>query len=124
MFLGWVIDTNLYSERFGQELKRYVAAFKARELTGAKVFEACDGVLTDEMLSNEGNRFAQDYFDLDRAKYLVDYDNLLCRDLPSMYHVTDTWANYERVKVMIDKRFRDWQRKEHGAWNSLFRKHR
>src|SRR3954463_4873907 len=91
MFLGWVIDTDLYSKRFGEELKHYVVAFKMRELTGAKVFEACDGVLSAEMLSHEGNRFAQEYFDLDHAKYLLDYDNLLCRDLPSMYHVADTW---------------------------------
>ncbi|PYS67377.1 MAG: hypothetical protein DMF69_23235 [Acidobacteria bacterium] len=123
MFLGWISDHDLYSEFFGQEFYVLIAAFKARNLTGAKVFEACHGVLTDEMLSVEGNKFAQDYFDFDRDKYQEDYNDLLCKELPSMYHVADTWPNYEMVKHMIDKRYLDWKRRRR-PWRAIFRKYR
>ena len=41
------------------------------------------------MLSDEGNKFAQDYFDFDRDHYEEYYGELLCKDLPSMYHLVD-----------------------------------
>jgi hypothetical protein len=119
MFLGWIIDHDLYSDQFGAELAHCIAAFKARDLTGAKVFQVCDGVLTDNMLSVEGNEFAQDYFDFDRDKYLEDYSDLLCKGLPSIYHVADTWPNYELAKQMIDRRYRAWQRTgRRGGWRT------
>jgi len=63
MFLGWILDHDLYdTEWFGPEMQSYVAAFKNRELTGPKFFEACDGVLLDNMLNDEGNAFAHHYF--------------------------------------------------------------
>lgn len=111
MFLGWLIDHGLYSDWFGKELSRYTSAFKAREMTGAKVFEACDGVLTADMLSEEGNAFARDYFDFERGTYLRDYGEILGKGLPTVYHVADNWANYERLKKRIDKRYRKWRRK-------------
>ena len=40
MFLGWLIDHHLYSKWFAEELSGYVSAFRAREMTGAKIFEA------------------------------------------------------------------------------------
>ena len=55
-FLGWVIDRGLYSDWFGPEMDGYITAFKNREMTGAKVFEACDGVLLDDMLTADARR--------------------------------------------------------------------
>src|SRR4051794_15077916 len=98
MFLGWLIDQDLCSEWFKKELDGYISAFKAREITGRKVFEACDGVLMDEMLSEEGNHFAQQYFDFERGAYLRNYEELLGKGLPTMYHVADSWPNYEKLK--------------------------
>jgi len=118
MFLGWIIDNDLYSEWFGKELGGYAAAFKARDMTGAKVFEACDGVFMEDMLSEEGNGFAQYYFDFERGKYLRDYGELLAKGLPTIYHVTNSWANYERLKARIDKRYREWKSAQSGGWRS------
>ncbi len=98
MFLGWLIDHDLYSDWFRQELAGYISAFKAREMSGAKVFQACDGVLLDDMLNEEGNQFAQYYFDFNRGSFLRDYEGLLAQGLPSVYHVADSWSNYERLK--------------------------
>jgi len=123
MFLGWIIDQDLYSDWFATELGGYVVAFKARDMTGAKVFEACDGVLMDDMLTAEGNDFAQYYFDFERGKYLTDYSELLAQGLPTMYHVADTWPNYEKLKTRINGRYREWKKRKTG-WRSLFTRFR
>jgi len=106
------------------EIGGYISAFKSREMTGPKLFEICDGVLLDDMLNDEGNAFARDYFDFERGKYLGDYSELLTKGLPTMYHVADTWANYDRLKERIDQRYRDWKGETSSGWRSLFRKRR
>ena len=121
MFLGWVIDSQMYSEEFKQDLDEYIVAFRARGMTGPKVFEACDGVLMDDMLSDEGNSFAQDYFVLGRGNYLRDYMELLGKRLPTPYHVQDTWENYDKLKKRIDRRYKDWERKNSpNLWKRIF----
>ena len=124
MFLGWIVDHDLYSDWFGPDMRGYISAFKDRELTGAKLFEMCDGVLVDDMLTDEGNAFARDYFDFERGKYLGDYSELLTKGSPSMYHVADTWPNYEKLKERIDQRYREWNGESSGGWRSFFRKRR
>jgi hypothetical protein len=112
MFLGWILDHDLYDPDSWQGTAGYIGSFKAREMTGARVYEyACDGVLLDEMLIAEGNAFSQDYFDFERGKYLQDYEELLVKGLPSLYHVEDTWENYEVIARRISDRHAEWQRK-------------
>lgn len=91
----------------------YIASFKAREMTGARVYEyACDGVLLDDMLNAEGNAFAHHYFDLESGEYIYDYEELLARGLPSTYHVEDTWDNYEVIARRISDRYAEWKRRD------------
>jgi hypothetical protein len=35
--------------------------------------------------------------------------------LPSIYHVTDSWENYEKMKIRIDMRFSDWKKLVGGS---------
>ena len=112
MFLGWVIDNDLYSDWFKEEMEGIITAFKAREMTGAKVYEECDGALVDDMLNEEGNAFAQAYFDFEKGKYIYDYEELLAQGLPSTYHVEDTWENYEIITRRISDRYLEWKRKK------------
>jgi hypothetical protein len=111
LFLGWVIDTGLYSDLVAQLAKTPIRKFKARKLTGPGVFRFCDGALDDEMLNEEGRAFARAYFDFDGGKFLDDYERLLAADLPSMYHVPDTWDSYDTLKPQIDKRYAAWRKK-------------
>ena len=115
MFLGWVIDNDLYSEDFRNGAEEIIDAFKKREITGAKVFEYMDGVLTDQDLSDEGNAFAQDYFDFDKGGYLKDYEEVLASKLPSFFHVKDTWENYKRLKQVIGRRYNDWKNRRRSS---------
>jgi hypothetical protein len=109
MFLGWIIDHDLYSDFFRTELKALITAFKDRQKTGAQVYEECDGMLANELLNDEGNAFAREYFDFDSGQFIADYDELLVMKLPSLYHVEDTWENYARLKARIDRRYAEWK---------------
>lgn len=108
MFVGWLIDHDMISEEFAPETAR----FRSGELTGAKVYELWDGVLVDDMLTDEGNRFAQAYFDFETGQYINDYGEILSRGLPTMYHVQDTRANYERLKQRINQRYDVWKKSQ------------
>ena len=122
MFLGWIIDHDLNSDWFKEELESYISAFKKREMTGPKVFEACDGVLMADMLSDEGNAFAEYYFDFKNSAYLRDYSKVLGVGLPTLYHVRDSWENYEKLTVTIDRRYWQWKKSaEPGFWRRLLR---
>lgn len=108
MFVGWLIDAGLVDAEFADGPE--IAEFKARKLTGAGVYKAWDGALVDDQLTDEGNAFAEAYFDFQDGKYLSDYEELLAPDLPSLYAVPDTWENYELLKRRIDERFAAWRK--------------
>lgn len=108
MFLGWLIDNDLVSDEFKNDHVEEIEQFKQQKLTGSQIFErCCDGVLMLEDVSELGNRFALPYFDFDAGQYLTDYENVLAENLPTMYHVADTWDNYMKLKQVLDKRFSD-----------------
>jgi len=109
MFLGWLIDHDLVSDEFVEDTSDGIGRLKRRELTGPELFEYCDGALVDDMLSDEGNAFAQHYFDFQTGQFMHDYEELLSSTLPSMYHVENTWTNYEKLKHRIDQRFEEWK---------------
>jgi len=111
MFLGWLIDQDLVSARFKSEYPNEVKLFRERELTGAQVYQQClDGVLMLEDINEIGNRFGIFYFNMDNGEYLMDYENILGINLPSLYHVKDTWENYYKLKEMLDSKFDEWQK--------------
>ena len=120
MFLGWVIDRDLYDKENMQALGAMdmITKFKNRKLSGPKFFEQqLDGVFTDEDLNVEGNEFAQYYFDFSKGKYLKDYEELFLKDLPSQYYVMDTWENYDTLKKRVDTRYEEWKnRKSWKFW--------
>jgi hypothetical protein len=111
MFLGWIIDHDLYSEEFADDFKNEIRRFKTRKMTGSRVYQTADGVFADDMLNEEGLAFTRFYFDFQKGKFLKDYEKLLAAGLPTTYHVQDTWDNYYRLKAQIDKRFNAWRSK-------------
>lgn len=109
LFLGWIIDNDLLSKEFADDLDNEIQQFKARKLTGPGVYQACDGVFMDDMLNEVGLAFTTKYFDFENGKFVHDYESLF-PGLPSMYHVQDTWENYNKLKSVIDKRFAAWKK--------------
>lgn len=110
MFVGWLLDNGLMSDEFKDDLGPEIALFRKRELTGAQIFQrCCDGTLLPEDISELGNRFTAAYFNLETGQYLADYEKTLGQALPSLYHVADTWENYDQLKQVIDQRFASWK---------------
>lgn len=114
MFLGWCIDNDLMSEQFKTDLAKEIAHFKKQKITGAQIYEGCcDGIFMSEDLNETGNQFAAAYFNFDTGSYLSDYEDTLGGVLPSLYHVEDSWENYNKLKPVIDRQFQAWKAKQH-----------
>jgi hypothetical protein len=110
MFVGWLLDNDLMSEAFKNDLHHEIAQFQKRELTGTQIFQqCCDGTLLAEDINEPGNRFTLAYFDFEKGQYLADYEMTLGQDLPSIYHIADTWEQYGKLKKVLDQRFADWK---------------
>lgn len=108
MYLGWIIDADLYSEFFKEEASNQIFRFKRREISCTILSEIWDGYLGFELFSQEGNLFTYYYYG--GGLYKKDYDELLVKALPSLYHVTDSWENYERMRARIGERFEAWKK--------------
>ena len=48
--------------------------------------------------------------------YFSDYEEVLGRGLPSMYHVADTWENYDKIAPVISSRFSKWRQRRDTKW--------
>ena len=121
LYLGWIIDRELHSPLMAED-EELIARFRARQITGPEVYEAWDGCLVDDMLSDEGNAFSQHYFDFARGRFLSDYEELLVDGRPSLYHVPNTWENYDRLKERIDRRYADWKQRSPRQWWQFWRR--
>jgi hypothetical protein len=115
-FLRWLIENNLMSQEFMDETGGEIEKFRAGEATIHEVYEWWDCCLFDEMLSEEGNSFAMHYFDFAKGKHIHDYIELLQGGLPSEFHIDYNEANYQRMKAVIDRRFKQWKAPKKRWW--------
>jgi hypothetical protein len=113
LFWGWLMERDLLSQECLTDFADVVSRFKKREITGPRAYAIVGGVLADDMLSEEGRRFADAYFDFDTGDFLSDYHELLVSGLRSDYDVQDTWENYDKLGQRIDERFAAWQQPRH-----------
>ena len=108
MFLAWIINNDLQGEFFDDEMPDGIKELKSRKITGRDfLIEYCDEVLMGEEFTEDGLSFSEDYYEGD---YIFDYEKTLAENLPSVYHVEDTWENYDKLAPLIDKRFEEWKR--------------
>lgn len=106
LFVAWAIQAGLGSE----EVEGDAHLILERKVTPATfVMEHWDGKFGDSMLSDEGNAFASFYFEPEGRGFVVDYGEILVKDLPTYYHVPDTWESFDRIKSIIDTRYREWK---------------
>jgi len=108
MYLGWIIEQELYSEYFEEEADTQIFRFKQREISCTILSEIWDGYLGHELFSEEGNLFTFYYYG--GGLYRKDYEEVLSGSLPSLYHVPDTWQNYDKMANCISIRRRDWKK--------------
>ena len=104
IYLAWAILHGLESPLHQTNSAAAIEALRSRKITGRHFLEnECDGKFTENDLSPEGNTFTKHYYESN--SYLNDYDTEMKSGLPSLYHVTDSWENYDRMSIIIDRRF-------------------
>jgi len=112
-FLRWLIEHSLMSKFFEEESPDILSAFREGRVSIHAVYEWWDQCLVEDMLSDDGNAFAQAYFDFDHGEYVKDYVRVLQRDLQSQFHVPYTEENYQAISAVIDNRFGAWRQATH-----------
>lgn len=114
MFIAWALLSGLSGDLHTSDFPEDIPVLRERSTTpGAFFLSACDGKFTDEDLSEEGNAFAGFYYDVESGGYLADYERTLGKDLPagrnSLYHIADTWENFDKLKPVLDSRLAEWR---------------
>lgn len=119
MFVAWAVLNGLGGELHTNEFPDNLAILRRREMTPGQWFlSACDGKFVDEDLSDEGNRFAEFYYDYDQrpSLYLADYEKAFPRrqgffgTSKSLDCMPDTWETFAEISPLIDARYADWSR--------------
>ncbi len=116
IFLAWIIHRHLEGKLHHESARdeKALEAVRNRLITGRDfLISQCDEALLREDLNDEANRFAAWYYELKqegRSRYFIDYDKILGARHPSLYQVEDTWANFDRIAPVIDRRFAEWKR--------------
>ena len=110
MYLNWVIENNLIGEIHLQESTEAIEDVKAKKITGREfLINYCDGKLWEQDLNEVGIEFTKDYYLSD--KYFEDYAEALDSNEESIFEYENSWENYRKLKLVIDKRFEDWKKK-------------
>ncbi len=110
MFLAWALLRGLGGEHFSEEDTAAIIELQARSITPGKFFlKYCDGKFVDEDLSEVGNKFAESYFDFETGLYLADYEQVLAKDLDTLYHVPDSWESFDELSAVLDSRLSEWR---------------
>jgi hypothetical protein len=111
MFVAWALLSGLAGEIFLNDFPNELEILRSRSLPPGKFFmERCDGKFIEDDVNDEGNSFAQAYFDFQNGQYLADYQATLAQDVSNLYYVTDDWENFDRLKPILDKRFAEWKK--------------
>jgi hypothetical protein len=132
MFLAWAFGQGMAGEVHREDSAKELEQLAKREITGLDfLMEAGDEKFWEMDLDERGNAFTIDYyydansaFARQHGSYLDDYCHVFNRhtadhgfEYPSIYHVENTWENFERLKPVLDQRFAQWQRWSEEAAN-------
>jgi hypothetical protein len=106
--LRWCIENDLISPSLLEDSKPFLADYLGGRISLFKLYEdGCGLVFTSEMLSDEGNAFARDYFDYSDGLYVNDL--YACLKLGKKDYPLYTDEAYLLFKPQIDSRYADWK---------------
>lgn len=116
MFLTWAVLNDLAGELHRTELQADLSQLKTRLITPVEWFlSVCDEKFTNEDLNEEGNKFASYYYNgadesSDLTHYFTDYTEAF-PNVESLYSVPNSWASFDQLAPVIDRRFAVWRSK-------------
>ncbi|MCT4580255.1 MAG: hypothetical protein N4A35_02470 [Flavobacteriales bacterium] len=115
MYLAWIINNDLISDFHKEESKEGVENVRSRSITGrAFLFDYCDGKFWEQELNRKGLDFTKYYYE--SGGYFNDYTNLLASNFDSVFQVNNSWDNYEKLKLIIDKQYSKWEMSMNKKW--------
>jgi hypothetical protein len=109
MFFMWCAENMLLSESTSQDFSQEIENSLSHNGLPSDVYRITGGVLSEEELNPVGLEFSKKYFDSDNGMYIDDFLDLLAENLPTAYHVEDSWENFNILRKKIDERFFDWK---------------
>lgn len=111
MLVAWAVHSGLGGETFSSEFPALATALLERRVTPGKLLmQELDEKFCEDELSPEGQEFVAGYYDYGEGKYLMDYEQVFAADLPSLYHVEDSWSNFDLLKPVLDRRLQEWRK--------------
>jgi hypothetical protein len=111
MYLAWIIGRDLGSAMLRKAARGSLPLLQARKITGRELlFTELDEKFFGSLLTKVGKEFTRDYYET--GCYVDDYEEVLGGKLPTLYHVEDSWTNYDKLAPVIDGRFTRWQQGE------------
>lgn len=111
IYLAWIINRELGSKRLVKLGAETYQKLLRREATGRDLLLAeLDEKFSAQLLNAEGGAFTRDYYETN--DYVNDYDLVLGGELESLYHVRDTWENYDRMAARLDERLAAWRSRQ------------
>jgi len=115
MFLAWIILNNLEGDLHREDSVESLAAVRARTMTGRDfLFSMCDERFWNDDLNDEGLAFALSYYSGPEGKgygqYIDDYERTLGKELPSIYHIENSWENFDKLEPIITKAYTNWKK--------------
>jgi hypothetical protein len=116
-FLAWMVLHNLASEEHYDPAISDIEPLRNREITPWAYMEARVVFrLEDEDFNEHGLAFALSYYRKETpSPYFRDFCRVF-RDEETIYHVLDTWENYDRIAPILDAAFGKWIKESgHGA---------
>lgn len=108
IYLAWIIHRELGSKQFVKLGAETYQKVLRREATGRELlFAELDEKFFPQLLNSEGGAFTSAYYETN--DFLNDYDLVLGGELESLYHVQDTWENYDKMAARLDERLAVWR---------------
>ena len=115
IFFAWLVNQKMESEQQDIEHSAELEAIRARSISGREfIAKMRDGELADIDMNKAANAFALAYYDSNL--YFEDYAQILVGEKSSLYHVDDTWENYDLMAERIAERYVAWQKKQRAWW--------
>lgn len=108
MYIAWIMLRDLASKELIQLADDTYTWVLNREVTGRTLLlTKLDEKFFEQLLTPEGREFTRSYYETNG--YANDYDRVLGGDLPTLYHVADTWENFDKLAPILDERLAAWR---------------
>ena len=109
-FLVWAIERGLACAEHADRTVPEVRQLADRSITPWEYMTDRIGCrLEDGDFNEQGLAFTRAYYGKRRATFYLDDFCLVFDEAETGYHVADTWANYDRLKPLLDRAWAYWQ---------------